>query len=156
MSAVLTLNINNLREMTESDLDRVMAIEVSVYPHPWTRGIFSDCIKVGYKCWVLEQQTEIIGYAVMSVGVDEVHLLNISIKSSHQNQGLGRQFVLQMCDIAKKNNADTILLEVRPSNLSAVHLYDSIGFNEVGLRKNYYPDQNGKREDALIMAKSLF
>jgi len=155
MSAVFTLDYNTLRPMTESDLDPIMEIENTVYPHPWTHGIFSDCIKVGYNCWVLEQLSEIIGYAVMSIAVNEAHLLNISIKLSHQNQGLGRQLVIQLCDMAKKLQVDTILLEVRPSNVTAVHLYDSIGFNEVGLRKNYYPDQNGKREDALIMAKSL-
>ena len=155
MSAVFRLNSNNIRTMTESDLDQIMEIELSIYPHPWSRGIFSDCMKVGYKCWVLEDAYKIIGYAVMSIAVNEVHLLNISIESSRQNQGLGRQFVVQLCDIAKESHADTILLEVRPSNHAAVHLYNSIGFNEVGVRKNYYPDDNGNREDALIMAKSL-
>jgi len=155
MSAVFTLTSNSIRQMTESDLDWIMEIEMSVYPHPWTRGIFSDCIKVDYKCWVLEDEYNIIGYAVMSMAINEVHLLNISIASNRQNQGLGRQFIVQMCDIAKQSHADTMLLEVRPSNTAAIHLYDSIGFNEVGIRKNYYPDANGNREDAIIMAKSL-
>jgi len=155
MSAVFTLDNNNIRLMRESDLDRIMEIELAVYPHPWTRGIFLDCINVGYRCWVLEYESDIIGYAVMSIAVNEAHLLNISIKSSHQNQGLGREFVIQMCDVAKESSADTILLEVRPSNHAAVHLYDSIGFNEVGIRKNYYPANKGHREDALILAKSL-
>ncbi|MFV1983131.1 MAG: ribosomal protein S18-alanine N-acetyltransferase [Thiohalomonadales bacterium] len=155
MSAVFTLTSNSIRPMTESDLDWIMEIEMSVYPHPWTRGIFSDCIKVGYKCWVLEDEYNIIGYTVMSMTINEVHLLNISIASNRQNQGLGRQFVIQMCEIAKQSQADTMLLEVRPSNTIAIHLYDSIGFNEIGIRKNYYPDDNGNREDAIIMAKSL-
>jgi ribosomal-protein-alanine N-acetyltransferase len=155
MSAVFTLDSNDIRTMTESDLDRIMEIELSVYPHPWTRGIFADCIKVGYKCWVLENESEIVGYAVISIAINEAHLLNISISDKYQNQGLGRQFVNQMCDIAKQNNADTLLLEVRPSNHAAVHLYDSIGFNEVGIRKKYYPGDKGVREDALIMAKAL-
>ncbi len=142
--------------MAETDLDRIMEIELSVYPHPWSRGIFMDCIRVGYKCWVLEDDINIIGYAVLSVAVDEVHLLNVSIDLNHQNQGLGRQLILQMCDVAKQHNAESMLLEVRPSNQVAVHLYNSIGFNEVGVRKNYYPSSNGKREDALIMAMSLF
>ncbi|VAW91531.1 Ribosomal-protein-S18p-alanine acetyltransferase [hydrothermal vent metagenome] len=156
MSAVFNLTSHNLRPMTELDLDSVMDIELCVYPYPWTRGIFNDCIKVGYKCWVLEDDNDIIGYSVLSIAVDEAHLLNISIKSERQNEGLGRQFIEKMCELAKMSNADTILLEVRPSNLPAVHLYDSLGFNEVGVRKNYYPSSNGKREDALIMAKSLY
>ncbi len=156
MSAIFTLNDNNLRPMTEADLDRIMEIELSVYPHPWTRGIFTDCIRVGYKCWVLEDDVNIIGYAVLSIAVDEVHLLNVSIDLSHQNQGLGRQLIIQMCDVAKQYNAESMLLEVRPSNYAAVYLYNSIGFNEIGVRKNYYPSSNGKREDALIMAMALF
>ncbi len=156
MNAVFRLNSHTLRPMTELDLSDVMDIELCVYPHPWTRGIFADCIKVGYKCWVLEDAGEIIGYSVLSIAVDEAHLLNISIKRERQNQGLGRQFIEEMCELAKNSSADTILLEVRPSNLSAVHLYGGLGFNEVGIRKNYYPDNGGLREDALIMAKSLF
>ncbi|MFV2059267.1 MAG: ribosomal protein S18-alanine N-acetyltransferase [Gammaproteobacteria bacterium] len=141
--------------MTESDLDRIMEIELNVYPHPWTRGIFSDCIKVGYQCLVLEDNSKIIGYCVMSIAINEAHLLNISVAANYQNQGIGRHFVNQMCDVAKQSHADTLLLEVRPSNFAAVHLYDSIGFNEVGLRKKYYPGDSGVREDALIMAKAL-
>jgi len=155
MSAVFTLNSFNTRTMTESDLDQIMKIELDIYPHPWTKGIFSDCIKVGYKCYVLEDGIEIIGYSVLSFAVDEVHLLNVSIKENRQNQGLGRELVNRMCDIAKEFKADTMLLEVRPSNYAAVHLYDSLGFNEIGLRENYYPSNSKKREDALIMAKAL-
>ena len=156
MSAVFSLNNFSTRPMTESDLDQIMEVELRIYPHPWTKGIFSDCIKVGYKCRVLENENVIIGYSVMSVAVNEVHLLNISIDSIQQNQGFGREFVIQMCDLAKESKADTMLLEVRPSNHAAVHLYNSIGFNEVGIRKNYYPSDSGSREDALIMARSLF
>ncbi len=156
MSAVFTLNSNNIRPMAIADLDRIMEIELSVYPHPWTRGIFFDCMNVGYSCWVLEDTINIIGYAVISIAASEAHLLNVSIASNHQNQGLGRQFVIQMCDVAKQSQADTMLLEVRPSNHAAVHLYDSVGFNEVGQRKKYYPADKGAREDALIMAKALF
>ena len=154
MSAILKSEHTRLRPMRELDLPVIMGIENRVYPYPWTVGIFRDCLRVGYCCWVYEIGNEIAGYGVMSVAVGEAHVLNLSVKPESQRKGLGRKILAHLIDLARRHNADTLLLEVRPSNGAALALYHSLGFNEVGVRKAYYPDANGK-EDALILAKSL-
>lgn len=140
--------------MRQEDLDRVMAIEAVAYPYPWTRGIFSDCLRVGYCCWVLDIAGVVGGYGVMSMGVGEAHILNVCVAPEYQCRGHGRALIEHLVGLARRHEAEMCLLEVRPSNLAAVNLYHGCGFNEVGLRKNYYPDENG-REDALILARSL-
>lgn len=147
-----------LRRMTKDDIAEVMEIEQRAYPFPWTQGIFDDCVRVGYACWVLEREEEqskkIIGYMVLSIAVDEMHILNICVDPTLQGGGIGRGLLHDAESYGKNNNAGMCFLEVRVSNKVAINLYLSEGFNEVGFRKNYYKD-NGKREDAIVMAKSL-
>ena len=140
--------------MTLEDVPGVMIIEESVYPFPWTDGIFRDCIRVGYQCWLAYEDGRLVGHAVMSIAAGESHLLNLSIAEQDQGKGYGRQFVLFLMDIARQRGAASMLLEVRPSNLAAIHLYQSCDFNEIGCRKDYYPADNG-RENALLFAKEL-
>jgi ribosomal-protein-alanine N-acetyltransferase len=140
--------------MQEDDLDEIMRIELKAYPYPWTRGIFSDCLRVGYCCWVLEVDETLVGYGVMSIGVGEAHILNICVDPQQQRQGYGHTILEHLIGIARRHDTEMCLLEVRPSNTAAVALYHASGFNEVGMRKNYYPDENG-REDALILARNL-
>jgi len=153
MSAVLQPT-TGLRPMTEDDLEGVMAIERETYPFPWTFGIFHDCMHVGYSCWVYESDDEIEAYAIMSVGADEAHILTLVVRESRRGQGLGRMLLQFLKDTAVKYKADTLLLEVRPSNDVAIQLYRSFGFNDLAVRPNYYPSESG-REDALIMAMSI-
>lgn len=147
----------NYRPMQEQDLSAVMAIEQLSYQHPWTSGIFQDCLKAGYSCWLLEEGVEMLGYGVISAAVGEAHLLNLCIHPAHQGRGLGRSLLEHLLKIARYYRAETLFLEVRPSNKAAYQLYVRMGFNEVGMRRNYYPAENGGngREDALIMALSL-
>lgn len=142
------------RLMVENDLDKIIEIEEAVYPHPWTRGIFYDCLNIGYLCLVLELNGKIIAYAVMSVAVAEAHLLTIVVPNEDQGKGYGKKILNEMIQYAVKDNAETMYLEVRNSNKVAIQLYHERGFNELGLRKDYYPDDNG-REDALILALDL-
>ena len=142
------------RSMTLDDLEQVMKVELDVYEFPWTERIFSDCIRVGYYCWIGIQQQTTIGHAVISVVGDESHMLNLSIARAHQCRGYGRQFVEFLVNEAGKHQAQTMLLEVRPSNVVAINCYNSAGFNEIGCRKNYYPAVGG-REDALLLAKHI-
>lgn len=144
-----------LRPMTAQDLDTVMQIEKRAYPFPWTSGIFLDCLKHGYSCWVYEQDGVMIGYAVVMFSLDEMHLLNICIRPEGQGQRLGSRLLKTLERIARGAKAETCFLEVRQSNFQAIRLYMNAGFNEVGLRKNYYPATAG-REDAIVMAKTLF
>lgn len=142
------------RLMTQDDLEMVMRIEESAYQFPWTLAIFRDCLKAGYTCWIAEINSEIIGYAVFINAVQECHLLNLCINPDLQSKGLGRRLLAKVLDDAKEKKAGCVFLEVRPSNEHALLLYESEGFNEVGIRKKYYPTKNG-REDAVIFAKEL-
>lgn len=142
------------RPMTEADLDAIMEIEPLIYSHPWSRGNFSDSLVSGYSAWVLLDGTRVIGYALMMMVLDEAHLLNLSVAKAYQKQGLGRLLLEHMIEIAKKHDAANMFLEVRPSNISAIALYENIGFNEMAIRRGYYPARNG-REDAVLMGLAL-
>ncbi len=154
MSAILKNPLLRLRTMEQEDLEQVMDIEELCYSHPWTHGIFSDCLRVGYCCWVMELDGDIIGYGVMSVAAGEAHILNICILPDFQGRGLGRKILVRLLTLAKDHKVDTVFLEVRISNRVAQVLYESEGFNEIGQRHGYYPADNG-REDALLFARVL-
>ena len=156
MSAVLEglESEKKFRLMVEEDLDTIIAIEESVYPFPWTRGIFFDCLNIGYLCWLLEVDEKIVAYAVMSVAVGEAHLLTIVVSKENQGKGYGKLMLNEMIQYAVSDNAGTMYLEVRISNKPAIQLYHQRGFNELGIRNNYYPAETG-REDALILALDL-
>lgn len=136
------------------DLDAIMQIEPSIYSHPWTRGNFSDSLNSGYSAWILEDKDEMIGYALMMMVMDEAHLLNLSIAKAHQKKGLGRYLLEHMLKIAKSHKAANMFLEVRPSNISAIALYENMGFCEMAVRRGYYPAKVG-REDAVLMGLAL-
>ena len=140
-----------MRPMLGSDIAAVFTIEERVYPFGWTLGIFEDCLRVHYSCWVMELGSELVGYAVLSAAAGEAHILNVAVHPEYQGRGLGRQLMHFLLDTAREHQADTVFLEVRPSNRTAIRLYDSMGFNQVGLRRDYYPAKLG-REDAIIMA----
>ena len=151
--AIVALD-HEFRPMEVSDLDRVLVNERRGYTHPWSEGIFRDCIRSKYECWVLEYVGRLIGHGILSVAAGEAHLLNVCIHPDQQGNGLGRQLVGFMIECARLNKAQRVFLEVRPSNLVAYKLYESIGFNEIGIRENYYPSYVG-REDALVLGKEL-
>lgn len=140
--------------MTGDDIGRVMAMEVLAYPYPWTAGIFNDCIRSGYACWLLEGDGGLLGYGVLSVAAGEAHLLNLCIGPQAQGQGLGKHLLGKMIQLARWHHAQRVFLEVRPSNPAALALYERAGFNEIGRRPNYYPARSG-REDALVLALEL-
>lgn len=153
MSAVLKTQYQ-FRPMQMDDLDTIMVIEPQIYPYPWTRGNFGDSLNSGYSAWVLMHNEDIIGYSLMMMVLDEAHLLNLSIANNYHKQGLGRTLLEHMVDIAKNNQMANMFLEVRQSNISAIALYENMGFNEMAIRRNYYPATNG-REDAILMGLAL-
>jgi len=148
----------NIREMTNDDLGKVIDVEIAAYEHPWTVGIFRDCIRVGYSCWVYEDGGEdsgtVVAYGIVMLSGAEAHVLNLCVHPDRQRRGIGRLMLDHVTQISRESGADTILLEVRQSNIIAIQLYLSAGFHELGLRTGYYPDHDG-REDAIILAKSL-
>ncbi len=158
MSAMLKPQYQ-LRPMQMDDLDAVMQIEPTIYSNPWTRGNFSDSLNSGYSAWVLESGGEIIGYALMMMVMDEAHLLNLSVAKSYQKRGLGRYLLEHMLKIAKNHKAANMFLEVRPSNISAIALYENMGFCEMAVRRGYYPADpkifKSGREDAVLMGLAL-
>lgn len=155
MSAVVISYQPLLRPMTGHDLEAVMEVEKASYEFPWTLPIFRDCLRVGCLCYVYESPQEgIIGHGIMSVAANECHILNICIHPDYQRLGLGEGMVLSMLDSAREKKARVALLEVRLSNTAAYKLYTKLGFDEVGLRKSYYPARRG-REDAIILARDL-
>lgn len=143
-----------LTRMSVADLPGVLANERRSYTHPWTDGIFADCIRNGHECWLFVLRGEVIGHGILSVGAGESHLLNVCIIPDFQGNGFGRVLVEHMLMRARKRGASCAFLEVRPSNVAACKLYEDIGFNEVGVRKDYYPAYIG-REDALVLAKEF-
>lgn len=154
MSAVVQFPPFNVRTMMADDLDEVMRIELAEYPYPWTRKIFADCLRVGYHCFVGEVDGLFAGYGVMSTGVGEAHILNVCVSRDFQRRGLGHILLETMLTMAAELKVETVFLEVRPSNEGAQKLYQQFGFNEIAIRKNYYPTGKG-REDALILALEL-
>ncbi len=141
--------------MLASDLDRVMQIETRAYAFPWSQGIFKDCLRAGYDCRLLCLDSHIAGHAVLSAAAGEAHLLNICVQREQQGKGLGRDFVRHVISRARRLGADAVYLEVRPSNKKALRLYDSLGFKQIGVRKDYYPGDPLK-EDALVLALEIY
>ncbi|MCW9013212.1 MAG: ribosomal protein S18-alanine N-acetyltransferase [Gammaproteobacteria bacterium] len=146
--------IASFRAMISEDVPRVIEIEESVYSHPWTEGIFRDCICVGYNCFVYEVNEIIQAYGLITIAADEAHILNLCVAPQMQGQGMGRKMLYKLLDVAEEKKVDSIFLEVRGSNTVAIQLYEQEGFNKIGVRKDYYPSDNG-REDALVFAKAL-
>ena len=143
-----------LRRLQQTDVQVVTDIENSVYPFPWTAGIFSDCIRVGYDCWGLCDGAELIGYSIQSQAAGECHLLNLCVRPDRQRQGLGQLLLDHVLRIARRYQCETVYLEVRPSNSAGQNLYLKNGFRVIGERPAYYRAENG-REDAIVMQLDL-
>lgn len=153
MSAVLSPRVD-IRAMVRGDLDSVSDIESASYPFPWTRGIFQDCLRVGYRCHVLDIEGRVAGYAIVSHALDEAHLLNLCIHRDQRRRGLANLLLDHVVREVQVANGDRLFLEVRPSNKPAVTLYKRNGFHVIGRRPGYYPAHEG-REDAMVMVLHL-
>lgn len=142
------------RPMHMTDLDEIMRIEPEIYPYPWSYGNFKDSLNAGHSGWVMEDCGAIVAYAMQMLVLDEAHLLNLSVAKAFQGKGYGRNMLAHMIDVARRHRASNMFLEVRVSNTSAIDLYESIGFNEMAIRRHYYPAKNG-REDAILMGLAI-
>jgi ribosomal-protein-alanine N-acetyltransferase len=142
--------------MKVDDVDEVVQLENSVYPHPWTRGNFLDSLYSGYQTLTMRDRAgRLLGYFLVMEAVDEAHLLNISVAEDVQGEGFGHLLLEYAVDLARKHRMTVMLLEVRVSNLRALHVYRRYGFAEIGRRKNYYPANQSTREDAIVMSLPL-
>ncbi len=143
------------RVMEESNLATVAAIERNANLFPWTLKNFSDCLTAGHQSWVYYDENDVlVGFTIVQKVVDELHLLNLCVKKEQQGKGIGKLILKSVVDYAGVIDAAMILLEVRQSNTRAQQLYVQSGFNEMAVRKDYYPAQQG-REDAILMAMTL-
>ena len=140
--------------MTESLLPAVMDIEARAYPWPWTEGMFRDSLSSGYLCHVLVDAGQLLGYTVIYVAVGECHILNICVEPQKHGLGLGRSLLRHALECAIDHGAEQAFFEVRPTNHGAMRLYQSMGFVQVGRRKDYYP-AGDTREDALVYQLDL-
>ena len=136
-------------------LDALLDVEQHAHPHPWTRGNFIDAMASGYQIQLLMGDEQILGYFVGMQGVDEVHLLNLTVTPAFQRQGWARVLLDALALWAHGQGAQWLWLEVRVSNLRARHIYEANGFRRVGERKRYYPSTTPEREDAVVMSRAL-
>jgi ribosomal-protein-alanine N-acetyltransferase len=155
--------------MQAADLDAVLEIEAVSHLHPWTKGNFSDSLAAGHWAYCIRPQVDqaikgsyldpaiLWAYCVLFPAVDELHLLNITVSPKLRKLGMATRMMAAIEGVAAQQNMPRIILEARPSNLAAINLYQKLGYEQIGLRKNYYPadHQLGVREDALVMAKSI-
>ncbi len=154
MNAVLQPRLTR-RPMTVRDLDAVVAVEARSYSHPWSRGNFTDSLAAGYLAEVMvDEAGELVGYFVAMTGVDELHLLNVTVAPGWQGQGHGQALMTAVRQHAQQQGLPTVWLEVRESNQRARALYRRLGYVEVGLRRAYYPAAV-RREDAVVMTLAL-
>lgn len=136
-------------------LDAVVRVEQRAYAHAWSRINFLDALHSGYQAQVLMADDEVLGYFVAMKGVDEVHLLNITVAPEHQGQGLARLLLDALEMWTRGQGLEWLWLEVRVGNAPAIHVYERQGFQRVGLRKDYYPADHGARESAIVMSLHL-
>jgi ribosomal-protein-alanine N-acetyltransferase len=150
MSAALEPR-TEIRLMQPSDLKSVAAVERAAYAFPWSLGIFRDCLLAGYYCLVLDVGQNVTGYGIMSIAAAEAHLLNLCVHPNAQRSGYGRRLLNALLLRAEDADVEKIFLEVRPSNLAALRLYRSVGFEQIGIRPAYYQAERG-REDAVVLS----
>ena len=143
-----------IRPMAESDVIDVVSTERASYQFPWSEGIFRDCLRVGYICRVVIVDDNVIGYGVMSVGAGEAHILNLCILEAYRCRGIGRRLLTYLVERGAAAGMGEAFLEVRPSNTAAIRLYQSLGFEQVGMRRGYYQAVGG-REDAAVLKLPL-
>jgi [ribosomal protein S18]-alanine N-acetyltransferase len=142
------------RAMTPSDVAGVAAVEKASYHFPWSEGIFRDCLRVGYLCRVAECEGQVVAYGIVAMGAGEAHVLNLCVGEQMRGRGVGRQMLMLLLERARQAGMQDVFLEVRPSNMHAIALYQSVGFIEVGRRRGYYQAIDG-REDALVLKLAL-
>jgi ribosomal-protein-alanine N-acetyltransferase len=136
-------------------IDAVLQIEQRAYAHPWNRTNFSDALQSGYQAQMLLTGQTVLGYFVAMEGVEEVHLLNITVAPKFRSQGWSRMMLDALALWARGRGAQWVWLEVRVGNSRAIHVYEAQGYARVGVRKDYYPAGHGKREDAVVMGLRL-
>ncbi|WGE75404.1 ribosomal protein S18-alanine N-acetyltransferase [Actinobacillus equuli] len=141
--------------INESDFDRLFEIEKAAHLVPWSKGTLLNNQGDKYLNLKLTEQDQIVAFAICQTVLDEATLFNIAVDPSFQAKGYGKRLLSALIERLREQGILTLWPEVRESNLTAQKLYDALGFNEVTIRKNYYPTPSGARENAVVMALYL-
>ncbi len=144
----------HIRTMVHDDLVVVSDIERRSYEFPWSHGVFRDCLLAGYSCIVVDRGDLVVGYGILSMAAGEAHILNLCVDSNYQQLGYGERLLDEVLMRARGAEINEIFLEVRPSNESAISLYQKKGFRQIAYRPAYYQARKG-REDAAVLSKVL-
>ena len=144
----------HIRTLVHDDLALVSDIERRSYEFPWSHGVFRDCLLAGYTCIVVERGEHVVGYGILSVAAGEAHILNLCVDPTFRGLGYGDQLLDEILLRARRAEVTEIFLEVRPSNESAISLYQKKGFRQIAHRPAYYQARKG-REDAAVLSKVL-
>ncbi len=143
-----------MRRMRISDIPAVHRIERLTFDPPWSPAYFRKCLQQGCPAWVLLRGERIAAYLIAAAGAGVLHLLNLCVDPESRRQGFGRMLLRHAVEWARQQETVQIILEVRVSNQAALELYHSEGFQDMGIRKGYYPAGNG-REDAQVLCLKL-
>ena len=154
MSSLQNSLVASYINMKEMHIKDILYIENNSYGYPWSEKIFNDCLKNNYLCRVLMLDNTLIGFLISSIIQDECHIMNLCVDAKYRGSGYGRLILNKLHDEIATLSCKTVFLECRPSNISAMNLYESEGYNEIGVRRNYYPAPNGY-EDAIMLAKNV-
>lgn len=145
--------------MVVTDLDSVMHVEHRANTHGWRRQTFVDCIERQHECWVVDEpftQAYTVAHAILEFGVDHAELMNISVDPSQQGRGIGRMLLEHMLHRSRTRPIETVFLDVRVSNHRAIKLYESLGFQQLSVRKDYYQHEKHGREDGYVLALQIY
>ncbi len=148
------LKIPSISELSQDDLDALLAMEHRAYAVPWTRGNLNESLQNGHIGMACRLEGELVGYAFLMCVLDEMHLLNLTIDPGFQGRGWGRLLLEAVKDRARALGCTQLLLEVRHGNTRALALYRNSGFKPIGVSQQYYPSFHG-REDAIVMRSFL-
>lgn len=142
-----------IRPMTMEDCEQVAAIEAVSFSMPWSLKAFTETVqKANFRYFVAEDAGEIIGYCGFLFVLDEAEIPNVCVKASARQKGVGKKMMSFLLEEAAKLGLAVLYLEVRESNVAARRLYESLGFIENGIRKNFYEQPT---ENAVLMSKAL-
>ena len=142
-----------IRNMTTEDCAQVAAIETMSFSMPWSLHAFTEAARnPNYRFLVAEENGEILGYCGFVYVLDEAEIPNVCVSAEARRRGIGRALMSALVEMAGELGIVTLHLEVRKSNLPAQNLYHAIGFEEIGIRKNFY---DLPKEDAILMCKTL-
>lgn len=142
-----------IREMTISDVSAIAKLEKVCFSDPWSENSIASELNNPLSYWlVAEMSGMVVGYVGSQAVLDAADMMNLAVSPDYRQMGIGQALVNSLVHNLRQKNIIALLLEVRVSNLSAISLYEKLGFLQIGRRPKYY---HNPREDALILRKEL-